>query len=393
MNLAADRLKLAQLQLENQQWQKAIASLRQVLESNPQDDSLQFQLGKHLRNLGLIEEAIICFYCTLRLNPHHSQVYTSLSYIDLPSQWRDRLIELYREILARHPNISEALANLAQLLSENDDLSEAIAFSRRAIYTKTIQENPQLSKINWAATKQQPPDFIIIGVGKAGTTSLYKYLSHHPQILLPNKKELRFFDRNFNRGSQWYLAQFPTISDYPDFLTGEASPSYFFLPHVAQRIKDFAPKTRLIVMLRHPVTRTISNYYQNKKTGAQTKTLAESIQQEIKALNQKSEQQLSYGGGLISQSLYYYKLKRWLKIFPREQFLILNSESFFAHPAKSMQKVAQFLDLPVVNHHKYLQYNTGSYPEANECIKQQLANFFLIHNQRLEELLEIKFNW
>ncbi len=393
MNLAADLLKLAQLQLDRQQTPEAIASLRKVLELNPQDDRLQFQLGKCFRNLGLIEEALTCFCRTLKLNPHHPQAYTSLSYIELTPPWRDRLETLYREILTQHSNLPSALANLAELLSEGEDLGEAIAFSRRAIHTKTIKENPQLAKIDWSASKQKPPDFIIIGAGKAGTTSLYKYLAHHPQILLPNKKELRFFDNNFHRGHQWYLAQFPALSDRPDFLTGEASPSYFFLPHVAQRIKDFSPNIKLIVMLRNPITRTISNYYQNKKTGNQTKTLAQSIQQEITALNKKSDRQLSYGGGLISQSLYYYKLKRWFKIFPRERFLIINSENFFTRPECSMQEVYQFLNLPYLSNDNYLQYNTGSYPEASDRIKQQLADFFLIHNERLEELLGMKFNW
>lgn len=393
MNLAADRLKLAQLQLNRQQVPDAIASLREVLELNPQDDLLQFQLGKYFRNLGLIEEAITCFCRTLKLNPHHSQTYTSLSYIELTPQWRDRTETLYREILVEHPNIPEALANLAELLSEGDNLTEAIAFSRRAIYTKTIKENPQLTEIDLSIKKQQPPDFIIIGAGKAGTTSLYKYLSYHPQIVLPNKKELRFFDKNFHRGYEWYLAQFPAVSDRPNVLTGEASPSYFFLPHVAQRIKDFALQTKLIVMLRHPVTRTISDYYQNQKTGNQTKTLVQSIQQEIAALNKKNEQQLSYGGGAISQSLYYYKLKRWLKIFPKQQFLILNSELFFTSPDRSMERVYRFLDLPSINSDNYLPYNTGSYPEADSYIKQQLADFFSIHNQKLEEFLGINFNW
>lgn len=109
------------------------------------------------------------------------------------------------------------------------------------------------------------PNFIIIGASKCGTTFLYKYLNYHPQILLANKKELRFFDEHFQRGHEWYLAQFPSFGDRSELLTGEASPSYLFSHHVAQRIKDFASQTKLFVMLRNPVERTIYNYYQNKK--------------------------------------------------------------------------------------------------------------------------------
>ena len=424
---ATDYLKLAQKQVGHQQWQlatvsfqqaiqlepnrwdiyfdlgeayikqnlvdKALVCFRQVLQLNPQDDRIQFRLGKYFRNRGLIEEAITCFCRTLKLNPHYSPAYISLRYIELEPEWREYLINFYQQILAEHPAIPEALANLAEVLTEGGNLTKAIAYSRQAIYTKTIRENPHLARINWQPKKTKPPEFIIIGAGKCGTTSLYKYLSTHPQILLSNKKELRFFDQNFARGREWYLAQFPTICDRPELLTGEASPSYLFLPHVAQRIKNFAPKTKLIVMLRAPVARSISDYYQNQKSGRQNQTLEEAIGQEISRLNRQTEQQLSYGGGLLSQSLYYYKLKRWMKIFPRHQFLILKSENFFAQPATSMQQVYEFLELRNIQTDNYQIYNTGSYPKASEAVEKQLQNFFIIHNQRLEEFLQMDFNW
>lgn len=381
--------------IKQNSFKQALVCFRQALKLNPQDCQLQFQLGKSFRNQGLNKEAITCFCRTIKLDPHYIPAYISLSYIKLEPEWLERLVSFYRQILIEHPNIPEALANLAEILAEQDNLTEAIAFSRQAIYTKTIRDNPHLAEINWQPKKIKAPDFIIIGAGKCGTTSLYKYLDRHPQIFLPNKKELRFFDKNFNYGWEWYLSQFPSICDRPDLFTGEASPSYLFLPHVAQRIKDFAPQTKLIVMLRNPVDRSISNYYQNKKAGQQYKTLAATIQQEILRLDRKTEQQLSYGSGLLSQSLYFYKLKRWMKIFPKDRFLILISEKFFANPATSLQQVFKFLDLPniPIPHDNYQKYNTGSYPQASDAIRTQLKDFFSVHNQRLENYLQMNFNW
>lgn len=372
---------------------KALICFRKVFKLNPSYHQLQFQLGKFFRNQGLPKEATVCFCRAIKLNPNYAPAYISLRYIELEPKWLAALVEFYRQIIAEHPDLPEALANLSQALARQDNIPEAIIFSRQAIYIKTIKEHPNLAQIDWQPQKQLPPDFMIIGAGKAGTTSLYKYLGNHPQILLPNKKELRFFDRNFNYGQEWYLAQFPPLCDRPEFLTGEASPSYFFSPHVAQRIKNFAPKIKLIVMLRNPVARTISDYYQNRKTGSQNQTLSASIQQQIKLLKQKNERQLAYGGGAISQSLYYYKLKRWLGIFAKNQFLILKSEDFFVNPTISMERVYQFLDLPNVKNDYYPKYNTGDYPEVEALIEEQLKDFFLIHNQRLEDLLQTSLYW
>ena len=371
---------------------KSLVCFRQASTLNCSDYRLQFKLGKSFSNHGLTKEAMVCFCRTIELNPDFIPAYISLRYLEIEPEWQEHLVNFYRKIFLARPDLPEVLVNLAELLAEQNELAEAIAISRQAVDARTVREYPQLSKID-RQLEISAPDFIIIGAAKCGTTSLYKYLSYHPQILLPNKKELRFFDKNFQRGYEWYLAQFPRIGDRPELLTGEASPSYLFSPHVAQRIKDFAPKSKLIVMLRNPVERSISNYYQNQKTGCHQKTLPEAIEREIVNLSQKTAQQLSYGGGLLSQSLYYYKLKRWMKILPRHQFLILNSEKFFTAPATSLQQVFKFLELPDIQNDRYQKYNAGSYPHASDAIEKQLKNFFAIHNRRLEEFLQMNFDW
>ncbi|MGL5796372.1 MAG: sulfotransferase domain-containing protein, partial [Waterburya sp.] len=283
------------------------------VESNKLDNyQEQFRLGKSFRHQGLNQEAIYYFCETIKLNPTYSPAYISLRYIDLKPKQRLQLINFYQQVLVNYPNLFDALANLAELLTQENKVLEAIALFRQAIYYKTISHYPALAQLKWQMPKEKAPDFIIIGAGKSGTTSLYKYLEYHPQILLPNKKELRFFDKNFILGHEWYLAQFPTLTDQSQGLTGEASPSYLFMPHAAQRIKDFAPNIKLIVMLRNPVERFISDYYQNQKTGNNSQSLEQVITTEVKRIKQQTEDELSYGGGILSQSFYYYKLKRWL---------------------------------------------------------------------------------
>lgn len=105
------------------------------------------------------------------------------------------------------------------------------------------------------------PDFIIIGVQKGGTTSLYSYLTQHPQIAPATQKEIHYFDFNFDKSTDWYCSHFSTSSEGEYLLAGEASPYYIFHPQVPQRIYDLFPQVKIIALLRNPVERAISHYY------------------------------------------------------------------------------------------------------------------------------------
>ena len=71
---------------------------------------------------------------------------------------------------------------------------------------------------------RQPPDFIIIGAQKGGTTSLYRYLTEHPDVGGATKKEVHYFDRNFDKGLGWYLAHFPKRDEFEVVVVEERRP-------------------------------------------------------------------------------------------------------------------------------------------------------------------------
>ena len=104
------------------------------------------------------------------------------------------------------------------------------------------------------------PDFIIIGVQKGGTTSLFNYLSQHPQISLSRVKEVHYFDVGYQFGVEWYQQFFPLEKDRHGKLVGEASPYYIFHPLAAQRIKQDLPSIKIIILLRNPIVRAYSNF-------------------------------------------------------------------------------------------------------------------------------------
>src|SRR5437867_3110523 len=106
-----------------------------------------------------------------------------------------------------------------------------------------------LSALLNASSDNALPDFMILGVTKCGTTSLYNYMIQHPHILGANKKEVHFFDVNFDQGIEWYKQQFPQKTN-TGILTGEASPGYFWKQNCAQRIHKHCPETKFIVIFR-----------------------------------------------------------------------------------------------------------------------------------------------
>src|SRR5690625_3724164 len=87
------------------------------------------------------------------------------------------------------------------------------------------------------------PDFLIIGAAKSGTTSLFQYLSQHPKILPPKKKEVRYLASG---SLEKYLNHFPNKLEANGKLTFEATPTYLYLTNVAKNFKKFQPNLKMI---------------------------------------------------------------------------------------------------------------------------------------------------
>jgi hypothetical protein len=136
------------------------------------------------------------------------------------------------------------------------------------------------------------PDFIIIGAMKSGTSSLFAYLSQHPQLYPSCKKEVHFFDGGLNpkidtfeKGQAWYRAHFPLTSKMSiDSKTFEASPLYIFNPLAPKRIFDLVPNVKIIAVLRNPIERAISHYFHEKRKNRESLPIYEALLNEEKRL-------------------------------------------------------------------------------------------------------------
>ena len=383
--------------------QQALNCFQQVIKLRPNFVWSYLQVGSILRQQGKYQAAIDYYFQALTINPRLPAAYTILEFMPIPEIELERAIALYQKIVQQDPDIFAAWTNLGDALTQKQELTLAVAAYQQAAYHKTIITYPQLAKAyqqlrdrlpNTTTTKATKPDFIIIGVGKCGTTSLYKYLSQHPQVLPAIKKEINFFNFNFEHGIDWYLAHFPALAGEQNLITGEASPSYFSYLHTDHRISESCPQVKLIILLRNPTKRAVSHYYHRVREGIETRSLADALNSELKLIKQAKPQELAYLRGYLGLGLYIYKLQRWLTLFPQENVLILNSEDLELNSSLSLLQTYRFLGL--ANHAlaKYPRHNTGTYSDRiDEQLQVQLSRFFRPYNTALETFLNRTFGW
>ncbi|MEM8830775.1 MAG: tetratricopeptide repeat protein [Cyanobacteria bacterium P01_G01_bin.19] len=356
-----------------------------------------YQYAKLLRARGRFALAIAAYQKTIELDPYFRLAYIDLQYTPTVKNQLDKLIEFYRRIVDSNPDLAIAWGNLGDALSQQDRVDEAITCYQKASYQKAIQTYPDLAKLDWKAKKEFGPDFIIAGASKSGTSSIYHYLNHHPQVLLSHKKEIDFYWKNFKRGIDWYLAHFPSITDRADFLTGEATPNYLRFPHAARRIKQTFPQTKIIILLRNPADRAISWHYHKFNTGLTNEDLGTAVATEMERLKTITPKEITktsfHNPDNIISSLYLYKLRPWINILGREQFLILKSEDFYQDPAQTMSEVHEFLGLPEHTLEQYPKVNAGTYNEIDSSLRATLIEYFAPYNQELEKYLGMKFDW
>lgn len=254
------------------------------------------------------------------------------------------------------------------------------------------------------------PNFVIIGAKKGGTTTLYQYLIQHSSVAPALTQEIHFFDRNFQKGANWYRAHFPMIlyRDYVkrvrgiDLLTGEASAYYLFHPHVPDRMRRLIPQVKLIVVLRNPIDRAWAHYHQNLKKGEHL-PFDEAIDKERERLSGERERILldeNYDSvnyarySYLARGIYIDQIRVWMNLFSKEQILVLRSEDLlFDNPSEVVKRTVEFLGLPDWTPKTYRQFNRDYYPPMRAATRKRLADYFEPHNQRLYEFLDTNLGW
>jgi len=259
------------------------------------------------------------------------------------------------------------------------------------------------------------PDFIIVGAQKSGTSSLYKYLLSHPNVMgvhgyRPDGrttwgKEIHYFDDNFDKPEWWYRFHFPLEAHLAkrSAITGEASPQYLYHPHVPERIASMVPKAKIVICLRNPVDRAVSSYWHYVRKGIEDLSMRQAFENEKERIRidkiRLSKDEFYFGYkhkhlSYLDKGIYADQVKRYLDHFDRSRVLILRAERLFDETQFAVNEVISFLELE----HRQLdvsrKYNTGSYRSEIEAdVRARLEEYYKPHNERLFELLEVESAW
>ena len=198
------------------------------------------------------------------------------------------------------------------------------------------------------------PDFFVIGAQKCGTTTLYGLLRQHPDVFLPEQKELHYFaadDRppafadaaatELNQTTVWQRHAYQALyAATTARFKGEICPTYLYAPQAAARIAKARPDARIIAILRDPVARSFSAYRHMKARGGEpAATFAEALQAEPGHIAQHWQIMAHY----TAASLYAPQLQRYYDHFPRDQILILDFEDLKRDPIGTANHVLAFI--------------------------------------------------
>uniref|UniRef100_A0A4W4FAP7 Sulfotransferase n=1 Tax=Electrophorus electricus TaxID=8005 RepID=A0A4W4FAP7_ELEEL len=252
------------------------------------------------------------------------------------------------------------------------------------------------------------PQAIIIGVKKGGTRALLEFLRVHPDIRAVGA-EPHFFDRNYDNGLDWYRELMPKTLEGQ--ITMEKTPSYFVTREAPARIYSMSRATKLIVVVRDPVTRAISDYTQTLSKKPDIPTF------ESLTFKNRTSGLIDTSWSAVQIGIYAKHLDNWLQFFPMRQILFVSGEWLISDPAGELGRVQDFLGLKriITDKHFYFNQTKGfpclkkaegsskphclgktkgrTHPNIHPEVVQRLRDFYRPFNMKFYQMAGRVFGW
>jgi hypothetical protein len=189
------------------------------------------------------------------------------------------------------------------------------------------------------------PTFVMVGVAKGGTTSVYRYLEQHPEVFVYPEKGTNFFGYEDARDWKWadegdppLLRHFrvKTFAEYEDAFAGardelaigEVSPQYFRCPTAARRMGEALPAVKVIASLRNPAERAFSGFLMRTRRGEPVRG---------------AQEELTANASHVREGFYHTRMKRYYDVFPREQIKVYLFDDFKRDSAAIMRDLFEFV--------------------------------------------------
>ena len=223
------------------------------------------------------------------------------------------------------------------------------------------------------------PNFLVIGAGRAGTTSLYHYLRQHPDVFMSPVKETNFFVQRALaaagqmpeeaerasfpvRSLEQYRALFAGVSE--ERAIGEASPRYLSDdPCAADEIADLLPDARLVAVLRDPIERAHSSYLFHRRDGREQRPFERAVRQELDGVQDDG---LRHGQRrYLALGFYDRLLAPYFERFPPERIGLFLFDDLVRDPGSFLRGVFGFLDVdPAFEPRVDVRYNAAGLPRG-----------------------------
>jgi len=187
-------------------------------------------------------------------------------------------------------------------------------------------------------------DFLIIGAQKSGTTTLYDWLGQHPDIFLPETKEVLYFayDDFYRQGEKYLDVFYKKYSAQK--VAGGAYVHLMYFPHVVQRIFNYNPHMKIIAVIRNPIDRAYSAYWFARSNGWEScNTFEDALDREKERIHGSYTEraELTYlGHGKYAEQLQYF-----FDAFGSEKMMVVFTEDLRFHPGEVFDQVLKFLGL------------------------------------------------
>jgi hypothetical protein len=195
------------------------------------------------------------------------------------------------------------------------------------------------------------PNFLIIGAGKSGTTSVDNYLKQHPDIYISPTKEPNFFGYELNtaddfEGTPQLLHYNNSVTNYGDYIKlfegakanqikGETSNTYMYHENAAARIKHYVPNVKLIAILRQPAERLYSRYlHLARERKLPTDNFEDCLDRDSIWWKRND---------LVKEGFYGKYLAKYFELFHPSQITVFLYEELREDPGKMHRKIFNFL--------------------------------------------------
>ena len=242
-------------------------------------------------------------------------------------------------------------------------------------------------------------DFIVVGAQKSGTTALHYFLRKHPQIALPERQELHFFDDDeiFSRPVDYDLLhqQFRPVAGSTllrfatarQAIAGEVTPSYLYWKPAMERIWNYNRQIKLVILLRNPIDRAFAHWNMQRFKDREPLGFLDALKEEPRRIAQPltiESRRFAY----VDRGFYSGQLERVFKFFPREQVHFVKFEDFRDRKQETLDGVFEFLGVKPLRRIRDKDRNIVPYERTITAEEREyLSEVFSAEITKLEQML------